>query len=186
MNIPAKIIQGNSATWKDVPTVDNLRNPITAPSWVLVYSIRGATGVDLTATADVPGWSTSLSKAQSAALAPGNYYWQADVTNGIQKITIGNGKLCMIADLSAAPIDAAFDGSSQTEKDLIAVRAAIRAMSSGGAVQKYVIANRQVEKMSVADLITLENRLMVRLKREQQAQDAANGKGNSNNTFVRF
>lgn len=184
MNIPRKLVNGDSFTWKDAATMDNLRNAISAPTWTLLYAIRGAVNLDLTATQDGTGWSTTISKVQSATLTPGEYYWQAFASAGTSRIAIGAGKLTMLVNLATASAGAEL--RSQTKQDLDAVQAAMRAMIAGGAVAKYVIANRQVEKMHMTDLIALESKLKVQLAREQRADDQANGLGNPNNTFVRF
>lgn len=175
---------GDSVTWLDDATVDNLRNPITPPTWTLSYAIRGAAVLTLTATQSGSGWTTTMTKTQSATLTPGNYYWQAYATNGSSRVTIGSGKLVVKPNLSIQP--AGFDGRSQVEIDLAAVQAAMRAIISGGAVQKYVIANRQIEKMAMADLITLESQLKYAVKLEQKAEAIKNGQGNPHNSFVRF
>jgi hypothetical protein len=184
LNIPAQIINGDSVTWLDSATVDNLRNAVSPPDWTLSYAIRGPAVLTLTATQSGSGWTTTMSKTQSAALTPGNYYWQAYATKASERVTIGSGKLVVTPNLSIQ--NAGFDGRTQNEIDLAAVQAAMRAMIAGGAVQKYVIANRQVEKMSMADLITLESKLKFAVKKEQAAADEANGLGNPHNSFVRF
>ncbi len=184
MKIPATIAAGDSATWKDAPTVDNARRALSPPSWTLKYAIRGAQTLDLTATQDGTDWTTSISKAQSAALTAGRYYWQAYVENGSERITIGNGQLDITPNLSTASAGAEL--RTQSKQDLDAVQAAMRAMIAGGAVQKYMIHGRQVEKMTMADLIQLESKLKATVARENAAQSIANGQGNPNNVFVRF
>ncbi|MGZ6477668.1 MAG: hypothetical protein ACXWQE_00120 [Bdellovibrionales bacterium] len=184
MNIPQKIASGDSVTWKDKSSYDNLRNQISAPTWTLKYAIRGEAVLNLTATTDGTGWSTTMSAAQSATLPPGIYYWQAYAQNGSDRVTLGNGKLVISQDLNASIANA--DLRSQSQKDLDAVQAAMRAMVAGGAVAKYVIGNRQVEKMHMTDLITLESKLKVQVAREKDADDVANGLGSSKNTYVRF
>ena len=141
--------------------------------------------LDLTADQDGTGWKTTMTSVQSATLTAGTYYWQAFVVDGSNnRITLGSGQLKVADDLVAQGTGA--ENRSQIKQDLDAVQAAMRALISGGAVQKYVIANRQVEKMSLADLITLESKLKVEYAREQKAEQIKNGKGNPNNVFVRF
>ena len=80
----------------------------------------------------------------------------------------------------------AYDGRTQTEQDLEAVNAAIRAVISGGAVQEYTIGNRHLRKMSMADLLQLQGLLNARVQRDLAAENIANGLGNPRNMFVRF
>jgi hypothetical protein len=80
----------------------------------------------------------------------------------------------------------AFDGRSQAEIDLDAVKAAIRAIVSGGVVQEYRIGTRNLKKYDLVDLIQLESKLKAEVKREQAASLQAQGLGNPHNLFVRF
>lgn len=181
MNIPARITNGDSVSWLDDPTVDNLKNKLSPPSWTLSYSIVGAIKIELTAAQFGSGWKTSMTTTQSLTLTPGDYYWQAYATNGSDRVNVGSGKLVIMPNLHTAT--AGDDLRSQTKKDLDAVQSAMRAIISGGAVSRYTIGHRQVEKMAMSDLLVLESRLKILLKREE---GSGNGQGSPNNTFVRF
>jgi hypothetical protein len=100
--------------------------------------------------------------------------------------TIGAGQIEVLPGLDYTGQPSAFDGRSQSQKDLDAVQAAIRAIVSGGAVAEYTIGSRRLKKMEMTDLLTLESSLKAAVKREQAAQLAANGLGNPHNLFVRF
>lgn len=184
MNIPSKIVKSDSTSWVDCATQDVLGNAVTSADWTLTYALRGATTLDLTAVAEGDGWKTSISAAQSGGLTAGIYYWQAIVTKGSERITLGSGQITVEADLLAA--STGFDGRSQARKDLDAVQAAIRAIISGGAVAEYTIGNRSVRKMGMESLIMLESKLKAEVVREEKAQAIANGLGDPNNLFVRF
>lgn len=186
MNIPARLAAGDSFTWKDGSTKDNLGNAIDASGWTLKYAIRGAATLDLTATVIGLEWQTSITKAQSTSLPPGVYFWQAYVDNpGLtSRITLNSGQIEITPDLTSATTG--FDGRTQSEIDLAAVQLAMRTLISGGAVQKYMIGNRSVEKMTMADLIMHETRLKYRVNQEKAAQTIKNNLGNPNNMFVRF
>lgn len=184
MNIPRQITNGDSVSWLDNATMDNLRNPISPPNWVLSYTINGPVKLEITASQFGSQWKTTMSKTQSATLTAGEYSWQAYATYGSDRVNVGRGKLIILPDLHAASAGGEF--RSQTKQDLDAVQAAMRAIISGGAIQKYAIANRQVEKMQMADLLVLESRLKIQLKREELKEQGNNGSGNPNNTLVRF
>jgi hypothetical protein len=187
MNIPAKLAKGDSITFGDDPTVDNLRNTIDSSLWTLKYAIRGAVSLDLTATASGTGWSTAISAVQSATLKAGKYFWQAyvvDIATGLKRITLGKGEIEITPDLVSST--AIFDGRSQIQTDLESVQAAMRAMVAGGAVQAYTVAGRQIQKMPMSELIVLESKLKAELVRENKAASIANGLGNPHNMYVRF
>lgn len=184
MNIPDQIVQGDSISWKDSGSQDNLGNSITPGDWALSYSLRGPSSIDLTASVSGSEWLTTVSKTQSASLEAGTYYWQAYASKGSDRVTIGAGKIKIVPNVfdQSEP----YDGRSQAQKDLDAVQSAMRAMISGGGVIEYTIGNRQVKKMSLTDLMTLESQLKAAVAREKAAESMANGLGNPRKLLVRF
>lgn len=189
MNIPAQITAGDTVTWRDGATTDNLGNLIDSSAWTLTYYLRtdkanhGATAVG---SAYGSGWQTTLSATTTAAFDPGHWFWQAIATNGSNKITLGAGQLDVLAALSYTGNPGAFDGRTQAHQDLDAVDAAIRALVSGGVVQEYMIGNRKLKKYDLSELQVLRSRLIAEVKREQAAASMAQGLGNPHNMFVRF
>lgn len=184
MKIPLKINAGDSSTWIDEATKDNLGNDISSPDWTLTYKLAGPSVLSLTAIAYEGGWSTSLTSTQSAALIHGKYYWQATATKALEKITLSAGQLQIIQSLTNA--QPGFDGRTQIEKDLDAVQSAMRAIIAGGAVQEYTISNRSLRKMTMPDLILMETKLKVDLAKEQKAQKIKDGMGNPDILYIRF
>jgi hypothetical protein len=185
MRIPAKITQGDSLTWDDSSTVDNLGNTLSAPDWTLKYAFRGASVLDLTAQQDGDGWSTSISSAQTIALTPGFYYWQAYVEKDSERKTLGSGRVEILKNLASIS-SGTYDGRTQARQDLDAVQAAMRAMISGGAVQEYTIGNRSFRKMSLEDLRTLESQLKYAVALEEKEEKIKAGLGDPMSLFVRF
>lgn len=183
MKIPMKITKGDSLTWKDDPTTDNLGNIIDS-TWTLTYAIRGSTILDLTATTDGSGWSTTISKAQSSALTKGFYYWQAYAEKSGNRVTLAKGRVEILEDLASATTG--FDGRSQVRIDLDNVKAAIRALVTNGAVQEYSIGNRSFKKMTLSELRELESQLLFELAQEERAETMKAGLGDPNNLRVRF
>ena len=188
-NIPATIRAGDTVTWRDDAAADGLGNAVTSGSWSQSYFLRSATagaGLTVASTSYGSGWETTISATSSAALAAGSWYWQARATSGANALTLGSGSLTILAALNYTGAPGAFDGRSQARQDLDAVQAAIRSMISGGAVKRYTIGSRQLEKISLAELIELENRLKAEVAKEEAAQRMANGLGDPRNLFVRF
>lgn len=189
MQIPSQIQAGDTVTWRDDATVDNLGNPITSADYALTYYLRTNTaseGATVVGTTYNSGWSFTISATTSAAFDAGNWYWQAVATKGSEKLTLGYGSSDVLAALSYTGTPGAYDGRSQAQKDLDAVQAAIRTILSGGAVQEYRIGTRNLKKYDLADLLQLEAKLKADVKREEAAQLMANGLGNPRNMFVRF
>jgi hypothetical protein len=189
VNIPAQIRAGDTVKWRDSATRDTLGNAVSSSSWTLTYYLRfdkNSEGATVVGTAYGTGWEFAIAAATSADFDAGQWYWQAIATAGSEKLTLGAGQLEVLAGLGYAGSPGAFDGRTQTQKDLDAVQAAIRAMISGGAVAEYTIGSRRLKKMEMADLLTLESKLKAEVKREQKASMIANGLGNPHNLFVRF
>lgn len=190
MEIPAIIVQGDTITWRDTPTQDNLGNSISSPLWTLTWYFAGH-GHNLTvvSTAYSGGWETSLTSVQTAGLTVTTltkqpYSWQATASYGASKVTIGTGMLHVEQNLATAANN--YDGRTQSEIDLAAVQAEIRARISGGMTIEYEIGSRRLKKEPMTALLELESRLKMIVSKERQAQSIANGLGDPRNTFVRF
>ncbi len=182
MNILKEIFAGDSATWDDLPTTDNLGESIDSSNWTLKYVISGAAGLTLTGVTQGSGWRTTITKAETATLGAGNFYWQAYAEfSTTKRVTLGSGRI-----LIRPAAGTAVSGKSQAKQDLEAVQAAVRAMLSGGAVAEYSIGNRSLRKIPIADLLVLESSLKRQVAAEDKAEKIANGLGNPSNIFVRF
>lgn len=189
MQIPSQIQAGDTITWRDDATVDNLGNPITSADYTLTYYLRTNTATDgatVVGTAYNSGWQFTLAAGTSIAFDAGTWYWQAVATKTGSTLTLGTGSTSVLAALSYTGTPTAYDGRSQAQRDLDAVQAAIRTILSGGAVQEYRIGTRNLKKYDLADLLQLEAKLKADVKREEAAQLMANGLGNPRNMFVRF
>lgn len=189
MNIPSEIRAGDTVKWRDVASRDVFGNAITSSDWTLTYYLRfdkTHEGATVVGTAYGTGWEFNIAQGTSAGFDAGTWYWQAEATKAGEHVTLGAGQLTVLAGMSYTGLPAAFDGRTQSQKDLDAVQAAIRAMISGGAVAEYSIGSRRLKKMEMADLLALESSLKAAVKREQAAQLHANGLGNPHNLFVRF
>lgn len=180
MNIPQQITAGDSASWTDVAT------DASSPTWALTYTLRGPTGLTLTGVSEGGGWRTSITAAQSGALIAGTYYWQASISSGADRRTLGNGTVQVLPNLAFTGDASAYDGRSQAEQDLAAVQATMRAVITGGAVQEYSIGARSLKKMAMADLIALESKLKADVTREKRRARLAAGLDSGRAVFVRF
>ena len=175
--------------WRDDAGVDNLGNTVSSATYTLTYYLRTNTtheGATVVGTTYGTGWEFTIIAATTAAFDAGEWFFQAVATKTGSTITLGSGQLQVLTALSYTGQPAAFDGRTQTEKDLDAIQAAIRALLSNGVVKQYSIGNRSLTKYELPDLLALETKYKAELKREQKAQLIANGLGNPFNLFVRF
>lgn len=193
MRIPSIITAGDTATWVDTAFADDQGTPVDSGSYALTYSFRGpitAGNVDVTGTAKGTGWAVSLTSAQTAAMnslaAPQTWYWQACATKIGARVTAGTGTLLVKPNVAGLATSTAFDGRSQAELDLAAIRAEISARIGGGATLEYTIGNRSLKKEPMGELIAMEQRCLRIVAREKRAAAAANGLGNPWRIGVRF
>lgn len=161
----------------------------SAPTWTRTVAIRHRTstaGLNVVGVSDgAGGWNFTITAAQSATFAAGDLYYQDFVTLAAERYTLDEGIIECRASLPAGA-STSFDGRSQTEIDLEAVKAAIRAKIAGGDVQEYSIGNRSLKKMAMADLLALESKLKADLVFEGRTKRTAEGKPSGRNVFVRF
>lgn len=173
LNIPKSIVSGDSVTWTDsLPQYP-------ASSWQLSWAIRGNSVLDEIATADGDDFVTVISSVESATLSTGVHHWQAYVTQGATRTTIGNGAIEVIRDLASTP--AGYDGRSEAQVMLDAVSQAIVAIGNGELIQSYSIKGRSLTKYSLTELIQLRDRL-----KGEVAREAARKAGRDNRVYIQF
>ena len=184
MNVPAIIYAGDTVKWNEPATADYS----SAAGWTATFALRHATGNDalnITGVSDgAGGWNFTITAAQTAALHANGHWWQLTVSKAGERFTLGTGHLTVQANIPAS--GNTYDGRSQAQIDLDAVRAAMRAIVTGGATQEYSIGNRSLKKMAMADLIALETKLKADVAREARADRLAKGMSSGRSVFVRF
>lgn len=188
MSIPDTITAGDTVSWQESAAGD-----FSPATHTLAFSLRGpseAAKLDLTGTPVSAGWNFTISSAQSGPLntAPANvvWYWQFTATAlvGGAVTALRSGSLRVRPNL--ASIGGSFDGRSQTERDLEAVRKAISARAENGLVLSYTIGNRNLQRESVKGLLELQSMLEARLRRDKTAASLAAGLGNPSKILLRF
>lgn len=184
MNVPAIIYAGDTVKWNEPATPDYS----STASWIATFALRHGTGNDaltITGVADgAGGWNFTITATQSAALHVNGHWWQLVVTKAAERYTLGTGDLTVKANIPAS--GNTYDGRSQAQIDLEAVRAAMRGRIAGGEVMEYTIGNRSLKKMPMADLIALETKLMADVAREMRADRLAKGMNSGRAVYVRF
>lgn len=179
MTIPSTFAAGDTVSWQD--DVSTL-----AVGATLSYALRGP-GAPVNVAVASNG-RASIAAATTATMnttpADVTWFWQAYVTDVSGRTLAGEGQIRVKANLSAQ--NANFDGRSQTQKDLDAVRAAITARANSGLVLSYTIGNRNLQRESVKGLLELQSMLEARLRREQLTAKLAAGLGNPAKILVRF
>ena len=192
MGIPSSITAGVDVVWIDAATTDIFGNAVTNTTHNLTYYFRLNTageGASATGVAYENGWKVTLPAATSTNMdASPNWYFQALLTaiSGGAVTEYSRGQIEVQASLVYAGSPTAFDGRTQSQKDLDAVQAAIRSLMTGGATQEYRIGNRSLKRYDLTELLALESRLKAVVARENKAKLIASGLGDPNNLYVRF
>jgi hypothetical protein len=173
LNIPKSIVSGDTISWTDqLPQYP-------ASLWQLSWAIRGNSVLDAIATADGNDFVTEISANSSASLVSGVHHWQAYVTQGTDRTTIGNGAIEVIQDLATATTG--YDGRTEAQKLLAAVETALNAIAKGEMVQSYSIKGRSLSKYSLTELIQLRDRL-----KGEVARQAASKSGMDRRVYIQF
>jgi hypothetical protein len=185
LNIPGVATAGDTITWIDSEAFDFQGNFYSPGVYTLNYALRGPSALDAIA-ANVGGqWTTTITPTESAALAPGQYYWLAYVTdvNG-DRFTVGNGQITIQVDLTQAI--AGYDGRSQAKQIIDAIDAEILARTTGGSAVEYSIAGRTLRKESLQALQLIRAEWDGVYVKQVRAQRMAQGLGDPTARFVQF
>ena len=184
MSTPTVIYAGDTVKWNQPST----STYASSAGWACAFDMRHNSGNDALTIAGVAdgsgGWNFTITAAQSAALHIDYHWYQITVTKSGERYTLETGEIQLVGNLPASASN--FDGRSQTEIDLEAVQAAIRARVAGGEVQEYSIGNRSLKKISVTDLINLEVRLKGDLAAERRKKRVEQGLDSGRSVYVKF
>lgn len=184
MGVPVSIFAGDTVKFNIPATADYS----STTSWVATYVMKHETGSDSinsTGVADGSGgWNFTLSAASTSSLHVDNHWFQLYVTKAAERFTLQQGTVEVFGNIAAG--GASYDGRSQSQVDLEAVQAEMRARITGGGVQEYTIGNRSLKKVPMTDLIALESKLKADVARDLRAARIAKGLDSGRAVYVRF
>lgn len=165
--VPARLTSGD--TWEWTQSLADF--PVTE-GWALSYafaSLSSASQAPLDwdpawVTDDGQRWTVAIPAEASAALAAGNYGWQAFVTKDGKRYTALEGKTYVEPDLAEATAGTTVDDA---EEMLVAVRAEIKARikGTGSSYQSYQIGTRALALIPLGELRQLMASLQARVDR---------------------
>ena len=189
-DLPSIIVAGTTIEWVDKATTAGINESITSPDWTLEYYLRTNTAseghtVQGTQYSNSTGWQFTISATDSAAFDAGNWYWAARAFKSGKVFELGTGELEVKQSLQYSGTPAAIDNRTQTEKDLDAVTACIRALIEDKA-QEYSIGNRTFKRIDIKELRAREAELKSRVFSEKRYSLKSQGLGDPKNLYVRF
>lgn len=166
-----EIIQGATYTWQ----VD-LSNYLPSDGWTLKYYLRGVgTGLDITATDEDDIFQVEITATNSAALTIGSYAWQSFAEKGADKKLIASGNLKIKEGFATISAATTFDNRSAIKIALDNIDAML-ANKATLDQQRYVIGNRQLDRIPIPDLLNLRKEYQKFYNQEVRAEAAKNGK----------
>ena len=189
-DLPSIIVAGTTIEWVDEATTAGINKTISSPDWTLEYFLRTNTASEghiATGTQyqNSTGWQFTISATDSAGFAAGNWFWVARAFKSSDVFEIGSGELEVKQSLQYTGTPAAIDNRTQTEIDLDAVTAAIRAIISDKAA-KYSIGGRSFERINLPELRAREAELKARVFSEKRYSLKSQGLGDPKNLYVHF
>lgn len=174
---PIQFTAGDTVRWCKF-----LEDYLAGDGWVVTYALRGASVIDLTAAASGDDHLITITAAESAEFAAGNYWWQSYATKAGERFQVDTGNLTIKENLAAATT---FDGRSHVKKVLDALEATIAGKASRDQLS-YSIAGRSLSRMSAEDVITWRDKYRAEYQQEVKAEKIRKGLGNNSIIRVRF
>ena len=183
-NEPLELRAGDTWKWNRTDKVSDY----PSPAWTLKYRFKNqAGGFEITATADGSGgFSVSVDKTTTGAIAAGVYQWQAEVDNGTERYTLERGGyLTVVADFFSGTAGAAFDSRTHARKVLESIEAVIEGRASKDQ-EEYQIAGRMLKRTPIPDLLKLRQTYQAEVAGQEAAAKLADGLGGARKVQVRF
>ncbi len=176
---PPSITAGDTAAWtrslSDYPASD---------SWVLAYALVNASSkVTVTSSASGDDHAVSVAASTTAAWVPGTYSWQATVTKGSDRYTVGTGQITILPNLAAATL---LDTRSAARKALDAADLALANYGAKAYLQSYEISGRSQRFHDPGAFMAWRDKLKAEVRREENAAAIAAGRRPRNQILARF
>lgn len=176
---PGRVTAGDTVSW-----LKTLSAYPASDGWLLAYTLINAGGkITLQATASGDDHLVSASASTTAAWASGAYTWQAAVSKGGERFTVGKGVIVIDPDLAAATT---MDTRSSARKALDAIDGLLETYGSKAYLQGYEINGRRMQFQTPGEFLAFRSKLQSEVKREENAARIAAGLAPRNQVAVRF
>jgi len=156
----------------------------TPAEWDLTTEIVGSSG-DLgafVAVDDGEEFATTITAATTATWAAGSYTWQQYMTAGVERRTVGDGTLLVLANLATV---ATHDGRSHVKVVLDALEAMIENKATSDQMS-YSIGDRALSRMTPSELMGWYQRYKMWYAQETREERIAAGLGHRGKIRTRF
>ena len=144
------------------------------PDWSLTLLLRGPEQHDLTSSPDGTVHAFSVSAADSAEWAAGDYWYSLRATDGVEVIEVDAGNIKVMPDLAAVSTE--YDGRTHAERTLAAVEKELEIRARKDQ-DSYRINNREWRRTPLEQLLKLRDRYRQEVRRERAARRGRNTLG---------
>lgn len=177
LKMPAAFTAGDSLSF-----VDSLADYSAADGWALSYVLTNGSNT-YTVASSASGTDHQVAAATTATVAwvPGPYRWQAYVTKGSDRHTVGRGRIEIRPDF----LSSAADPLTHVERTLAALEAMLEGRASQDQ-QTLTLNGRSLTRMPIEELLRWRDKYRAEAKRLRQAERIAQGLGSGNRILVRF
>lgn len=133
-----------------------------APDWVLSALLRGPSEIDFSAEPSGSGHRFVVSAAETAAWAPGRYWYSIRATRDGEVAEVDNGEIVIEPDFSTTA--AGYDGRDHVRRVVDAIEAVLERRATLDQ-ERFTINNRELWRTPIADLLVLRDRYRSELRR---------------------
>ena len=180
---PKVLFSGDTWKWKR----QDLSSDYPSSTWTLSYQARGATTGTISITSGRDGTSedylVEVAASTTASYVSGKYTWDAYVTKSTERYQVRSGFWDVKANMATAT--AGYDGRSWARQTLDAVEARLTGRSSNE-IDRYMIGDRQIVKMTIEELMVWRSKLKAEVTREENAERISRGLPGKHLIHTRF
>ncbi len=151
--------------------------------WTLSYNFVGPSTFTVTATTSGGVFLSTISSTDSASYADGDYYYQAQVTNGTETYVVKNGTTTILATL--ANEKAGYDGRSHAQKVLDSIEAVIEGRASQSD-KEIEIDGRRIDRLTPRELMQFHSAYKAKVRAEKNAERRENGEPARKGIYTQF
>lgn len=175
---PTKIVAGDTLKWTkslgDYP----------ASTWTLSYDLVNSAGqIEITASADGDVHSVTVAASVTADYGAGTYAWQAYVTSGAERYSVGSGTVEIKTNYAAQ--GDGYDARSHVKQTLDALEATIKGKASSDQLASSV-GGVSLSRMAPAELREWRSFYRAEYARELMEEKIEQGLGHSGKVRTRF
>ncbi len=177
---PEAVVVGDTWRWRRGDLVSLYP---AGDGWTLTYVLLNEAGkITIAASADGDGFLVDEAAAATAAHAAGRYRWEASVSKDEDRFRVGTGTIEVRPDFAAAE---SLDTRSHARKVLEKIEAVIERRATKDQ-EEYTIDGRSLKRTPIPELTALRDRYRAEVRREEQSERAAQGRGSGRIMLTRF